>query len=99
MSAESAARLSGPKWVVLAAWLLGALSLLLPLDLALVGFGRAIFWTLAIVHAIECAVFLPRLRRAPGPLASHLRRTFLFGILYVRELPPSQGAGGQAAGV
>jgi uncharacterized protein YhhL (DUF1145 family) len=99
MSAGSARKLSGPKWVVLAAWLLGALALLLPRDLALVGFGRAIFWTLAIVHAIECAVFLPRLRRAPGSLASHLRQTFLFGILHVRELPAPQGAGGGAAGV
>lgn len=99
MSAERAAGISGPKWVVLVAWLLGAASLLLPREVALVGLGRAIFWTLAVVHAIECLVFLPRLRRAPGSLASHLRQTFLFGILHVRELPASQGVGGGSVGV
>jgi len=98
MPGGSAASLSGPKWVVLGAWVLGALSFLGPRELGLVSFGRTIFWLLVVVHAIECLVFLPRLRRAPGSLASHLRQTFLFGILHVREIPASQDAGGGAAG-
>ena len=99
MPGERAASLSAAKWTVLAAWLLGALAFLGPRESAIAGFGRGIFWLLAAVHAVECLVFLPRLRRAPGSLAGHLRQTFLFGILHVRDLPPSQGAGGGDAGV
>jgi len=99
MPGERTASLSAPKWVVLGAWLLGALSFLGPREGGLLGFGRTIFWVLVVVHAIECLVFLPRLRRAPGSLASHLRQTFLFGILHVREIPASPDAGGGAAGV
>ena len=51
-------------------------------------FGRGLFWLLAVVHAIECAVFFPVLRKAPGPLLRHLLRTFVFGILYVRDVRP-----------
>jgi uncharacterized protein YhhL (DUF1145 family) len=98
MPGESTASLSGPKWVVLGAWLLGALSFLAPGEGTLAGIGRAIFWMLVVVHAIECLVFLPRLRRAPGTLARHLQQTFLYGILHVRELPASQRAGGGAVG-
>jgi len=98
MPGGSAASLSGPKWVVLGAWGLGALSFLGPGEAGLISFGRTLFWVLVVVHAIECLVFLPRLRRAPGSLASHLRQTFLFGILHVREIPASQDAGGGAAG-
>ncbi len=98
MPAESAASMSGPKWIVLAAWLLGALALLSSAEGALASVGRAIFWMLVVVHAIECLVFLPRLRRAPGTLARHLQQTFLYGILHVREIPASQGAGGGAVG-
>jgi len=99
MPGASAATLSGAKWAVLAAWGLGVLSFLMPADGGLLAFGRTIFWVLVVVHAIECLVFLPRLRRAPGSLASHLRQTFLFGILHVREIPASQDAGGGAPGV
>ena len=91
--------MSGAKWAVLCVWLLGALSFLGSTDAALVRFGRAIFWTLVVAHAIECLIFLPRLRRAPGSLAGHLGQTFVFGILHARALPPSHGEGGGAAGV
>jgi uncharacterized protein YhhL (DUF1145 family) len=98
MPGKSLAARSAPKWIVLGAWLLGALSFLAPGEGGLVAVGRAIFWTLAVVHAIECLVFLPRLRRAPGSLARHLQQTFLYGILHVREIPAAQDAGGGAAG-
>ena len=39
---------------------------------------------LLIVHAIECLVFLPRLRAAGGSLGHHLVQTLLFGFLHVR---------------
>jgi uncharacterized protein YhhL (DUF1145 family) len=97
MAGASGTSLSGLKWIVLGAWLIGALSFLAPGEGGLVAIGRAIFWTLAVVHAIECVVFLPRLRRAPGTLARNLQQTFLYGILHVRELPAAGDAGGGAA--
>lgn len=98
MAGDGAASMTGPKWVVLGVWLLGALAFLGPLELAVVRIGRSIFWTLVVVHAIECVVFLPRLRRAPGSLAGHLGQTFVFGILHARALPRSPDAGGGAVG-
>lgn len=98
MADPKGAALSAPKWIVLGAWTFGALSFFGPDDSVIAGLGRTLFQVLAVVHAIECAVFLPRLRRAPGPLGNHLVRTFIYGILYVRELPASEGGGGGAAG-
>ena len=78
--------MSAPKILLLGVWLLCLF--------AVVGGGggflalcRAVFWGMIAVHAIECLIFLGRLRRAPGPLAGHLARTLLFGFLHVRELP------------
>ena len=75
-----------PKIIVGAAWLFGLLSLLMgggaPWTV-----GRFVFWILVVVHAVECVVFLPRLRAAGGSLGSHLVNTFLFGIAHVQTLP------------
>lgn len=49
--------------------------------------GRLGFWLMATIHMVECAVFLPRLGNAPGPLLGHLLRTLVFGFLHVREVP------------
>jgi len=49
--------------------------------------GQRLFIGLAVVHAIECAVFLPRLRAAGGSLTQQLVQTFLFGVVHVRTLP------------
>ncbi len=54
--------------------------------------GRIVFWLMGAAHLVECAVFFPRLRQAPGALAEHLIQTFLFGIVHVRSLPRSPGA-------
>jgi uncharacterized protein YhhL (DUF1145 family) len=86
--------MSGGKRFLFAVWLLSALAFLAPGDSALASAGRTVFWILVVAHTIECAIFLPRLRRAPGSLGHHLMQTFLYGILYVRELPASQGASG-----
>jgi uncharacterized protein YhhL (DUF1145 family) len=48
--------------------------------------GRVIFGVLVVAHAIECLVFLPVLRKAPGSLREHLVQTFLFGIVHIREV-------------
>ena len=75
-----------PKAIVAALWIWGSVSLLLPPSQVVFAAGRRLFWLLAIVHAIECLVFLPRLRRAEGSLTQHLLMTFVFGIAHVRTL-------------
>jgi uncharacterized protein YhhL (DUF1145 family) len=54
--------------------------------------ARAVFWIMVVVHAIECVVFLPRMRRSGGSLGAHLFQTFLFGAFHLRTLAPEQGA-------
>lgn len=78
------------KAVVVALWLACLAAFLLPETSALAVPGQRLFWGLVIVHAIECIVFLPRLRRAPGPLAGHLVQTMIFGLFYAR------GVGGES---
>ena len=48
--------------------------------------ARAVFWIMVVAHVIECAVFLPRLRRAGGSLGAHLFQTFVFGVFHLRTL-------------
>ncbi len=76
------------KMGVIVAWLLGFGALFLtPGTVATV--GRWQLGILVVAHAVECVVFLPRLRKATGPLPGHLLRNFVFGILHVRELEPT----------
>jgi uncharacterized protein YhhL (DUF1145 family) len=72
-------------------WILAIGSFFVATESAAAGLGRLVFWVLVVVHAIECGVFLPRLRNAPGPLTTHLFRTFLFGFLHVGSLAPRAG--------
>jgi len=74
------------KLVVGAVWLLCLVAFFLPDTSALALPGRRLFYGLLIVHAIECLVFLPRLRAAGGSLARHLVQTLLFGLFHVRTL-------------
>lgn len=57
------------------------------------GFGQTLFWVLAVVHGVECLLFLNVLRQSPRPLLGELWQTFLFGIVHVsivrRELAES----------
>ena len=86
--------MSGAKAAVFAVWVLCALAFLGPSDSRLAGAGQKLFWVLVVVHAVECAIFLPKLRRAPGSLAHHLAQTFLYGIVHVRSLPGESGSAG-----
>ncbi len=72
------------KVFVLVAWLYGILSLFLDPGSAAVDWGQRIFWVLLIVHAIECVIFLPTLRKLPGSLGHHLVQTMLYGIVHLR---------------
>lgn len=72
------------KVVVLIAWVWGVVSLF-----GVGGdwneWGRRVFWVLLIVHAIECVIFLPRLRKLPGSLGHHLVQTMLYGVVHLRS--------------
>jgi uncharacterized protein YhhL (DUF1145 family) len=78
--------MSTAKAVVLVLWLLFFSCFFVATSSTVCFVGRLGFWLLATTHLVECAVFLPRLRRAPGSLVGHLLRTLLFGFLHVREV-------------
>ena len=73
------------KAVVVALWIACITCFFLP-ESSLTVSGQRLFWGLVIVHAIECVVFLPKLRRAGGSLAQHLAQTMVFGLFYARGL-------------
>ena len=73
------------KAVVVALWIACIASFFLPASTVTL-MGQRLFWGLVIVHAIECVVFLPKLRRAGGSLANHLVQTMIFGLFYARGL-------------
>lgn len=85
------------KAVIGATWLFATACHFPPLVTSQVGaFGQTLFWVLAIVHAVECLLFLNVLRQSSRPLLGELWQTFLFGIVHVsivrRELAASDGA-------
>jgi hypothetical protein len=83
------------KILVLATWLFAAACFFVAPESTLAGLGRGLFWFLLVVHVIECAVFFPKLQRAPGSLIGHLGQTLVFGIVHARDLEPaaeSEGA-------
>lgn len=79
--------MSIPRIVLLVVWLLALAAVLMPATGMLFTVLRWLFWTLVVAHAIECVLFLPRLRKAPGSLAGHLGNVMLFGVLHVKTLP------------
>jgi uncharacterized protein YhhL (DUF1145 family) len=74
------------KNIVIALWVASIAAFLFPATSTLALMGQRLFFGLLIVHAIECVVFLPKLRRAGGSLANHLAQTMVFGFLHAREI-------------
>ena len=74
------------KFAVLVLWAACLAAFFLPATSSLALPGQRLFWGLVIVHAIECVVFLPRLRRAGGSLAHHLVQTMIFGMFHARNV-------------
>jgi uncharacterized protein YhhL (DUF1145 family) len=74
------------KAIVIGLWVACIAAFFLPATSTLAFVGQRLFWGLVIVHAIECVVFLPKLRRAGGSLANHLAQTMVFGFFYARDL-------------
>lgn len=75
------------KATLIGLWVACLVSFLLPAGSFWASWGPRVFMALVIAHALECALFLPRLRRAGGSLGHHLVQTMLFGIIHVRTLP------------
>lgn len=64
-------------------WLAALAAALAPLDPSLASVaatGRLVVSALAVIHAVECVVFLPALRRLGEPLPGQLLQTFVFGV-------------------
>ena len=78
--------MSTAKAVVVVVWLLLFSCFFVATSSTVSVVGRLGFWLMAATHVVECVVFLPRLRGAPGSLAGHLLRTLAFGFLHVREV-------------
>lgn len=74
------------KVAVIVLWIACLAAFFLPESSALAVPGQRLFWGLVIVHAIECVVFLPKLRRAGGSLANHLVQTMIFGVFHARNV-------------
>lgn len=90
------ARGTQARLAVLVLWLAAASGFLVsPSPLATA--ARVLFGLLVVAHLVECLLFLPRLRAAPGPLGRHLALTFVFGLAHVRELDRGKGAGARRA--
>jgi uncharacterized protein YhhL (DUF1145 family) len=74
------------KAIVIALWIACIAAFAFPATSTLAFLGQRLFWGLLIVHAVECVLFLPKLRRAGGSLARHLVQTMIFGLFYARSL-------------
>jgi uncharacterized protein YhhL (DUF1145 family) len=86
------------KALVGATWLIATACFFAPLSTGpLGGFGRTLFVVLTVVHAIECVVFLPVLRKSRRPLVEELWQTFLFGVVHVSILRKQLESGGGRA--
>ena len=76
--------LSIAKAVIGSIWLIATACFFPPLAASAIGsVGRTLFVVLAVVHVIECIVFLGVLRKSSRPLAEELWQTFLFGVVHV----------------
>jgi uncharacterized protein YhhL (DUF1145 family) len=75
------------KIAVAATWIFAAASFVPPFSgFAFASLGQNLFGLLVVVHAIECAVFLPTLRKSGEPLLGQLGQTMLFGVVHYRSL-------------
>ena len=77
---------------VAASWVFAIVAMFLFAGSAVGTVGKILFWFLVVAHAIECVVFLPKLKRAPGGLGPNLIQVFLFGVIHMKELQESSGS-------
>lgn len=79
--------MSTPKMALLGLWMVVIVVALLPAAGMLATFARAFIGLLVVGHAVECVVYLSRLRQQPGGLGAQLLQTMVFGVFHLRELP------------
>ncbi len=76
----------GAKIAVALTWLFGLGAFFFATPDSVAGmWGPRILMFLVIAHAIECVVFLPKLRKRSGSLGANLVQTMLFGIVHVNS--------------
>jgi uncharacterized protein YhhL (DUF1145 family) len=80
--------MNAAKVALLIVWLLCGAGFVLAPDSTLASWARYGFWLMLAAHVLECALFFPRFKRAPGSLMTHLSKTLVFGVLHLRDLPP-----------
>ena len=74
------------KIFLIVTWAYGLGSFFIAPESTVAGVGRLVFLGMAVIHAIECAIFLPAIRRAEGGVGSHLAQVFAFGFLHLQEI-------------
>ena len=83
--------MAGAKAAVAVVWVLCIASFFVGEGTQLAFWGQLMFFVLLVAHAVECVVFLPKLRAAGGDLGGHLIQTLIFGIVHVRSLEEEAG--------
>jgi uncharacterized protein YhhL (DUF1145 family) len=73
------------KLLVTVTWFAAAAGFLLPPSSGFGQLGRMLFFLLLAVHAVECAVFYPTLKRTGRPLGLELARTLFYGVAHYAE--------------
>lgn len=84
--------MSPPKIVLLVVYAILAGLVLTQGDTNVGIWSLRILGILAVVHAIETAVFFKVCKAAGGSLGGHLISVFLFGVLHVNELKAAQSS-------
>ncbi len=73
------------KVLVMGTWGIAAVGFLFSPETTFGQLGRTLFFLLAAVHALECAVFYPTLKRTGRPLGFELANTLFFGVVHFTE--------------
>ena len=71
---------------VAGAWLAGIAGFLLPEASSAGQTLRLVFFGLALVHVVECAIFFKALKGSGRPLLGQVLRTLAFGVVHYAEV-------------
>lgn len=82
------------KIVLVGVWVLCGACVLVDSQVTAVALGRAVFWAMAVAHAVEFGVFSHLFREAGGSMLQHFTQTLAFGLFHVREVRQQLEASG-----
>jgi uncharacterized protein YhhL (DUF1145 family) len=74
------------KAAVIAAWIWGLASFFVAPASPITMWGRLIFYILLVAPAAEFAIFLTKLKVAPGSLGENISKTMIFGAFHLNEI-------------